>query len=31
VVLFNYFSRRIERFVADMELVASETAELIGR
>jgi len=31
VVLFNYFSRRIERFVADMELAASEAAELIGR
>ena len=31
VVLFNYFSRRIERFVSDMELAASETADLIGR
>lgn len=31
VVLFNYFSRRIERFVGDMELAASETAELICR
>jgi biopolymer transport protein ExbB len=31
VVLFNYFSRRIERFVGDMELAASEAAELIGR
>lgn len=31
VVLFNYFSRRIERFVADMELAASETSELVGR
>jgi len=31
VVLFNYFSRRIERFVDDMELAASEAADLIGR
>jgi len=30
VVLFNYFSRRIERFVGAMELAASEAAELIG-
>jgi len=31
VVLFNYFSRRIERFVDDMELAASEATDLIGR
>ncbi len=31
VVLFNYFSRRIERFVDDMELAASEAADLIAR
>jgi biopolymer transport protein ExbB len=31
VVLFNYFSRRIERFVDDMELAASEAVDLIGR
>ncbi len=31
VVLFNYFTRRIERFVDDMELAASEAADLIGR
>ncbi len=31
VVLYNYFTRRVERFVADMELAASETAELIAR
>jgi biopolymer transport protein ExbB len=31
VVLYNYFSRRIERFTADMELAASETAELAAR
>jgi biopolymer transport protein ExbB len=31
VVLYNYFTRRIGRFVDDMELAASETAELIAR
>ncbi len=31
VVLYNYFSRRIERFVDDMELAASETTELVAR
>src|SRR5208337_1489989 len=31
VVLFNYFSRRIERFVADMELAASEVIDLVAR
>lgn len=31
VVLYNYFSRRVERFVDDMELAASEAADLMGR
>ncbi len=31
VVLHNYFSRRVERFVDDMELAASEAADLMGR
>jgi biopolymer transport protein ExbB len=31
VVLYNYFTRRVERFVNDMELAATETAELIAR
>jgi biopolymer transport protein ExbB len=31
VVLYNYCSRRIERFVDDMELAASETTELVAR
>ena len=31
VVLYNYFSRRIERFVTDMELAASEVNDLIAR
>ncbi len=31
VVLYNYFTRRIERFVDDMELAASETSELVAR
>jgi len=31
VILYNYFTRRIERFVRDMELSASETAELVAR
>jgi len=31
VVMYNYFTRRIERFVRDMELSASETAELVAR
>jgi biopolymer transport protein ExbB len=31
VVLYNYFTRRIGRFVDDMELAASETAELVAR
>ncbi|HET6450105.1 MAG TPA: MotA/TolQ/ExbB proton channel family protein [Spirochaetia bacterium] len=31
VVLYNYFSRRVERFVDDMELAASEAADLLGR
>jgi len=31
VVLYNYFTRRVERFVDDMELAASETSELVAR
>jgi len=31
VILYNYFTRLIERFVRDMELSASETAELVAR
>ena len=31
VVLYNYFNRRIERFVADMELAASEVLDLVAR
>jgi biopolymer transport protein ExbB len=31
VVLYNYFSRRIERFEGDMELAASEVNDLIAR
>jgi len=31
VVLYNYLSRRIERFVNDMELAASEINDLIAR
>ena len=31
VVLFNWFSRRIERFESDMELAASEISDMIGR
>jgi biopolymer transport protein ExbB len=31
VVLYNYLSRRIERFVNDMELASSELADLIAR
>ncbi|MGA2976289.1 MAG: MotA/TolQ/ExbB proton channel family protein [Spirochaetia bacterium] len=31
VVLYNYFSKRIERFQTDMELAASEVSDLIGR
>jgi biopolymer transport protein ExbB len=31
VILYNYFSRRIERFQTDMELAASEVQDLIGR
>jgi biopolymer transport protein ExbB len=31
VVLFNYMSRRVERFVNDMELASSELADLIAR
>ena len=31
VVLYNYFSRRIERFVSDMELAASEVIDLVAR
>jgi biopolymer transport protein ExbB len=31
VVLYNYLSRRIERFVSDMELAASEINDLIAR
>jgi biopolymer transport protein ExbB len=31
VILYNYFSRRIERFQTDMELAASEIQDLIGR
>jgi biopolymer transport protein ExbB len=31
VVLYNYLSRRVERFVNDMELAASEINDLIAR
>jgi biopolymer transport protein ExbB len=31
VILYNYFSKRIERFETDMELAASEVTDLIGR
>jgi biopolymer transport protein ExbB len=31
VVLYNYFSRRVERFESDMELAASEVTDLIAR
>ena len=29
VIVFNYFTRRVERFVTDMELCASEFIDLI--
>ena len=31
VILYNWFSRRIERFQGDMELAASEVSDLIAR
>ena len=31
VVLYNYLSRRIERFVSDMELASSELSDMIAR
>ncbi len=31
VIAFNYFMKRVERFVDDMELCASELIDLIGR
>jgi biopolymer transport protein ExbB len=31
VVLYNYLSRRVERFVNDMELASSELSDLIAR
>jgi biopolymer transport protein ExbB len=31
VVLYNYFSKRVERFESDMELAASEVTDLIAR
>ena len=31
VVLYNYMSRRVERFVNDMELASSELGDLISR
>jgi biopolymer transport protein ExbB len=31
VVLYNWFTRRIERFESDMELAASEISDMIGR
>ncbi|MGA2481477.1 MAG: MotA/TolQ/ExbB proton channel family protein [Spirochaetia bacterium] len=31
VVLYNYMSRRVERFVNDMELASSELSDLIAR
>jgi len=31
VILYNYFSKRIERFETDMELAASEVTDMIGR
>ena len=30
VIVYNYFTKRVERFVADMELCASEFMDLIG-
>ena len=31
VILHNYFTRRIERFIGDMELASSEVTDLIAR
>jgi biopolymer transport protein ExbB len=31
VIFYNYFTRRIESFVTDMELCASEVADLVAR
>jgi len=31
VIAFNYFMKRVERFIHDMELCASEVVDLIGR
>jgi len=31
VIIFNYFTRRVEHFTNDMELCASELIDLIGR
>ena len=31
VILYNYFTRRIERFVGDMELASSEVSDLVAR
>jgi biopolymer transport protein ExbB/TolQ len=30
VIAYNYFTKRVERFVTDMELCASEVIDLIG-
>lgn len=31
VILYNYFTKRIERFVGDMELASSEITDLVAR
>ena len=31
VILYNYFTKRIERFVGDMELASSEISDLVAR
>ena len=31
VILYSYFTKRIERFVGDMELVSSEVTDLVAR
>jgi biopolymer transport protein ExbB/TolQ len=30
VIAYNYFTKRVEQFIADMELCASEFIDLIG-
>ena len=30
VIAYNYFTRRVDRFIDDMELCASEVTDLLG-